>query len=276
VRRKKGEEEKIKIFRFWILILSAPCGAASLHNQDYLLQIFPKGISTHLEGNKAVRTLQVSLLILMILTCRIQMINKVVLQLVAVALLLCVLLQSFSNEESESISASNSNLEGTNGNHNIDSINANMTSSSTDNENSHHHLLFENMQQEEYDLHKHTQGTARFNKEQTACIELAHILDKCDAPKIVFDQIIAWAVEHCKHLSNNPPSRQKFYSKLEKTLSFNKHLPEKIVVVLSGNKASKVTRHDPGSSIFSLLTSNDLPTGETHSFLRLEVIHAMT
>jgi len=106
--------------------------------------------------------------------------------------------QSFSNEESESISFSNSNLEGINRNHNIthpeeglnfshsvnESINAtNMTSSSTDIENSHHHLLFENMRQEEYDLHKHTQGTARFNKQLTACIELAHILENVMLPK---------------------------------------------------------------------------------------------
>jgi len=184
-----------------------------------------------------------------------------------------------SNDDSDSISFPNSNLKGINRNHNIsntedasnfshvvneshNSTNTTSGASTADNENSHHHLLFENMCQEEYDLYKHTQGTARFNKEQTACIELAHILDKCDAPKIVFDQILKWAVEHRNHLSNNPPSRQMFYSKLEKTLSFNKHLPEKIVVVLSGNKASEVTRHDPGSSIFSLLTSNNLPTGE--------------
>jgi len=183
-----------------------------------------------------------------------------------------------SNEDSDSLSfPSSNNLGGSNCNHdnshsehasnfshviNERNNSTNMTSPSTDNENPPHHLLFENMRQEEYNLHKHTQGTARFNKEQTACIELTHILDKCDAPKIVFDQIIKWTVEHRNHLSNNPPSRQMFYSKLEKTLSFNKHLPEKIVVELSGNKASEVTRHDPGSSIFSLLTSNDLPTGE--------------
>jgi len=184
-----------------------------------------------------------------------------------------------SNEDTDSLSFPNSNnLGGSNCNHdnsysehasnysssvtNERNNSTNTTLPSTDNENLPHHLLFENMHQGEYDLHKYTQGTARFNKEQTACIELAHILDKCDAPKIVFDQIIKWTVEHRNHLSNNPPSRQTFYSKLEKTLSFNKHLPEKIVVELTGNKASEVTRHDPGSSIFSLLTSKDLPTGE--------------
>jgi len=34
------------------------------------------------------------------------------------------------------------------------------------------------------------------------------------------------------------------------------------VVELSGNKASEVTRHDPASSIFSLLTSKDLPLSD--------------
>jgi len=149
-----------------------------------------------------------------------------------------------SNKDSDSLSFPNSNnLGGSNSNHdnsysehasncsssvtNVRNNSTNTTLPSTDNENPPHHLLFENMRQEEYDLHKHTQGTARFNKEQTTCIELAHILDKCDAPKTVFDQIIKWTVEHRNHLSNNPPSRQMFYSKLEKTLSFNKHLPEK-------------------------------------------------
>jgi len=131
-----------------------------------------------------------------------------------------------------------------------------------DNESSTPYNHLEQMRQAEYDLHQHTQGTARFNSEHIACIELAHILDKCDAPKIVFDQIIKWAAKHRTNLTNNPPSRVTFYKKLEKTLSFKKHLPEKVVVELIGNKASEVTRHDPASSIFSLLTSQDLPQGD--------------
>jgi hypothetical protein len=162
-------------------------------------------------------------------------------------------LHNQQSNSSRGSNAYNSVNESNNTNHNVPTPN---------NESSSHLHCLEQMRQAEYDLHQHTQGTARFNNEQIACIELAHILDECDAPKIVFDQIIKWAAKHRANLTNNPPSRVTFYNKLETTLSFKKHLPEKIVVDLSGNKASEVTRHDPASSIFSLLTSKDLPNGD--------------
>jgi len=143
-----------------------------------------------------------------------------------------------SNDEPENITFSTSNNDGhcnhtnfslpTGGSNVYHSVNESnnrntMFASSpdnTDNESTSHHLLFKHMHQAEYNLHKLTQGTARFNNEQIACIELAHILDKCDAPKIVFDEIIKCASKHGENLTNNPPSRQTFYSKLERTLSF--------------------------------------------------------
>lgn len=119
----------------------------------------------------------------------------------------------------------------------------------------------EDLRKSEFNLHKLSNGTPRFNQEQIAFIELAQILDKFDAPKKVFDDIVKWASKHRDNLTNNPPSRATFYGNLETTLSFKKFLPEKVVVELSGEKASEVTRHDPASSIFSLLKSRDLPPG---------------
>jgi|TARA_B110000261_G_scaffold161443_1_gene202893 hypothetical protein len=119
----------------------------------------------------------------------------------------------------------------------------------------------EDLRRAEFKLHNISNGIPRFNQEQIACIELAQILDKFDAPKKVFDDIVKWASKHRGNLTNNPPSRATFYGNLESTLSFKKYLPEKVVVHLIGEKASEVTRHDPASSIFSLLKSIILPLG---------------
>lgn len=167
---------------------------------------------------------------------------------------------SSSNGNSNAFHAVNEN-----NNHNSTTFTTNQANSDNGSNTPHH--MFEQMRQAEYNLHKHTAGTPHFNNETIACIELAHILDKCDAPKLVFDQIIKWASKHRDNLTNSPPTRKTFYSKLEKTLSFTKHLPQKVVVELSGNEASEVTRHDPVSSIFSLLTSKVLsPGGKRYIF----------